>query len=186
MTDKIETLKDSQIMARYNRWANQRLYDAVATLGDEELRRNAGAYFGSIHATLNHILVGDRIWTSRITGEYHGIESLDQILHEDFGDLRTARTAMDEHIVRLVDRLSVGLDGGLDKEVRYRSVKGGEKHASPAHHILLTVFNHQTHHRGQIHCLLTQAGLKEPPPLDVVVFLREMAGQKPLHSIFLI
>ena len=176
MADTIETLNDQQIMARYNRWANERLYGVAAGLDDDVLRKDAGAYFGSIHATLNHLLVVDRLWTSRILGEYHGLEGLDQILHDDLADLSAARQAMDAHIVRLVDRLSVGLDGGLDKEVRYRTVAGGEKHASPARHILLTLFNHQTHHRGQIHCLLTQAGVKEPPVLDVIFFIRELAG----------
>ncbi len=175
MSKNIESLKDQQIMARYNRWANARLFDCVAGLPDDAYRKDGGAYFGSIHATLNHILVGDRVWTSRITGEYHGIEGLDQILHDDLATLRTARDAMDEHIIRLTDRLSVGMDGGLDKEVRYRTVANGEKHGSPARHILLTLFNHQTHHRGQIHCMLTQAGVKEPPALDVIFFLRELA-----------
>lgn len=172
----IDSLKDAQIMARYNRWANERLYAVVAELDDETFRKDAGAFFGSIHATLNHLLVVDRIWTSRMLGEYHGIEGLDQILHEDLVDLRTARSAMDDHIVRLVDRLSVGMDGGLDKEIFYRTIKGEGKHASPARHILLTLFNHQTHHRGQIHCLLTQAGLKDLPPMDVIFFIRELAG----------
>lgn len=175
MEAKLESLKDQQIMARYNRWANDRVYATVAELDDATLRKDAGAYFGSIHATLNHLLVVDRIWTSRILGEYHGLNGLNQILHDDFKNLRSARQAMDEHIVRLVDRLSVGLDGGLDKEIRYRTTSGGEKHASPARHILLTLFNHQTHHRGQIHCLLTQAGIKEPPALDVVLYMRELA-----------
>lgn len=175
MKAKLESLKDQQIMARYNRWANERIYATVAELDDATLRKDAGAYFGSIHATLNHLLVADRIWTSRILGEYHGISALDQILHDDFANLRSARQAMDDHIIRLVDRLSVGLDGGLDKEVRYRAMAGGEKHASPARHIFMTLFNHQTHHRGQIHCLLTQAGIKEPPGLDVILFLRELA-----------
>jgi uncharacterized damage-inducible protein DinB len=175
MSEAIDSLLDQQIMARYNRWANERLYDAVATLDDATLRKDSGAYFGSIHATLNHLLVVDRVWTSRIAGEYHGIEGLNQILHEDFTDLCTARTSMDEYLVRQTDRLCVGLDGGLDKEVRFRTVSGGEKHASPARHILLTLFNHQTHHRGQIHCLLTQAGMKEPPALDVIFFIRELS-----------
>lgn len=175
MADNIATLNDLQIMARYNSWANQRLYACVEGLSDEDYSADRGAYFGSIHGTLNHILVGDRLWTSRIMGEYHALPSLNHILHDDFKVLRTARTAMDEHIVRLTDRMSVGLDGGLDKEILYRAVSGGDKHASPVRHILLTVFNHQTHHRGQVHCLLTQAGIKEPPALDVVVFLRELA-----------
>jgi len=124
MSEHIDSLHDLQIMARYNRWANARLYASVATLSDEDYRRDRGAFFGSIHATLNHILVGDRVWTSRIVGEYSGIKSLDEIVHDQFATLQSARTAMDEHIVRLVDRLSVGLDGGLAGQVRYRSVAG--------------------------------------------------------------
>ncbi|MCR4376820.1 MAG: DinB family protein [Rhodospirillales bacterium] len=173
---KIDSLKDPQIMARFNRWANERLFEVIVGLDDATYRKDSGAFFGSIHATLNHLLVVDRVWTSRILGEYHGIESLDQILHDDLTTLTAARRAMDEHLILLVDRLSVGLDGGLGKEVLYRTLKGGEKHASPAHHIFLTLFNHQTHHRGQIHCLLTQAGIKDLPALDVIVFIRELAG----------
>lgn len=175
MTHDIHTLKDQQIMARFNRWANEKLYDCVAELPDDVYRKDAGAYFGSIHATLNHILVGDRLWTSRITGEYHGLKGLDQILHDDFAALREARRSMDDYIIRMVDRMAVGMDGGLDKEVLYRTVKDGEKHASPARHIFLTLFNHQTHHRGQIHAMLTQAGVAEPPALDVIFFIREYA-----------
>jgi len=175
MSDNIDSLHDLQIMARYNRWANARLYDCVAALSDDAYRNDGGAFFGSIHATLNHLLVGDRVWTSRVIGEYSGIKSLDQILHDSFDDLRGARAAMDEHLQRMVDRMAVGLDGGLDREVRYRTVSGGEKHASPARHIFLTLFNHQTHHRGQVHALLSQAGVSNPPALDVIFMLREMA-----------
>ena len=175
MSEHIDSLNDLQIMARYNRWANARLYDCVGTLPADAYRRESGALFGSIHATLNHILVGDRVWTSRIIGEYSGLKSLDEIVHDEFAALHSARAAMDEHIVRLVDRLSVGLDGGLDGEVSYRSLAGGPKHASPVRHILLTLVNHQTHHRGQIHCLLTQAGIDNPPSLDVIVMLRAMS-----------
>lgn len=175
MSEHIDSLHDLQIMARYNRWANARLYASVAALSDEEYRRDRGAFFDSIHATLNHILVGDRVWTSRIVGEYSGIKSLDEIVHDQFATLQSARTAMDEHIVRLVDRLSVGLDGGLDGQVCYRSVAGGPKQSSPVRHILLTLLNHQTHHRGQVHCMLTQAGCENPPALDVIFMLREIA-----------
>jgi len=175
MSENIENLNDLQILARYNPWANTRLYDCIQDLSDDDYRADRGAFFGSIHATLNHLLVGDHLWTSRMVGTYSGLTGLDQILHDDFTSLRTARTAMDEHIVRLTDRLSVGLDGGLDREVTYRSFVDKKKHASPARHILLTLFNHQTHHRGQVHGLLTQAGIKNPPALDVMVFLRELA-----------
>ena len=173
MNESLESLHDLQLMARYNAWANERLYAAVETLDDDDYRADHGAYFRSVHATLNHLLVGDRVWTSRIIGEYSGIKSLDEILFEDFQGLRQARKAMDDHIRLMVDRMSVGLDGGFNREVRYRSMLGGPKHASPAHHLFLTLFNHQTHHRGQIHCLLTQLGMKEPPALDVIFMLRE-------------
>ena len=175
MSKNIDSMSDAQIMARYNRWANARVYDVAEGLDDATLRKDFGVYFKSIHATLNHILVGDRLWTSRINGEYHGLKGLDQVLHDNLGDLRRAREAMDDYIVRMVDRLAVGLDGGMDKEVLYRTVSGGDKHSSPARHIFLTLFNHQTHHRGQIHAMLTQAGIEEPPALDVIFFLREMA-----------
>ena len=175
MNESLVTLHDLQIMARYNAWANGRLYDAVETLSADDYRLDRGAFFGSIHATLNHILVGDRVWTARIIGEYSSIKSLDEILHEDFQNLRQARSAMDDHIRLMVDRMSVGLDGGFQREVRYRAISGGPKHAAPAHHIFLTLFNHQTHHRGQIHCMLTQLGMDNPPALDVIMMLREIS-----------
>lgn len=175
MENGFERLHDLQIMARYNRWANRRVFDCVEALDDADYREDKGAFFGSIHKTLNHLLVVDRVWTSRIVGEYSGITSLDQILHDDFAELKTARAAMDDHIVLMVERMSAGMDGGFDLEVRYRSVAGGPKHASPARHVFLTLFNHQTHHRGQIHCLLTQIGVPEPPALDVVFMMRESA-----------
>ncbi|MEG3617879.1 DinB family protein [Magnetovibrio sp. PR-2] len=175
MNESLASLHDLQIMARYNAWANQRLFDAIQTLSDEDYRADRGAFFGSIHATLNHILVGDRVWTSRLIGEYSGVKSLDEILHEDLKELRLAREAMDDHILLMVDRMSVGLDGGFEREVRYRTMSGGPKHASPAHHIFLTLFNHQTHHRGQVHCMLTQLGMDNPPALDVIFMLRDVA-----------
>jgi len=178
MSERLNSLNDLQIMARYNRWANARLFACVSELSDTDYRCDRDAYFGSIHATLNHILVGDRLWTSRVIGEYSGVKSLDEILYDDFSALGSTRTAMDEHIVRLVDRLSVGLDGGLEREVRYRMISGSEKHASPTRFVFLTLFNHQTHHRGQVHCMLTQAGIENPPSLDVIVMLHEMEDTK--------
>jgi len=176
MTNNIETLNELQILARYNRWANDLLFHCVENLNEKQYHADMGLFFSSIHNTLNHILVGDRLWTSRISGEYHGISGLDEILHEDFKNLSTARTSMDDHIVRLTDRMSVGLDGGLDKEVLYRTVSGGNKHASPARHIFLTLFNHQTHHRGQIHAALTQTNIKDIPELDVIFYIRDASS----------
>ncbi len=157
------------LMARFNAWVNERVYDCVAGLSDAAYREDCKAYFGSIHNTLNHLLVVDRLWTSRIKGRDHGIESLDQILHDDFEPLRAARQAEDAALIELVDSLS---EEELQGPVTYRRMIGDGSHTTRRDHILITLFNHQTHHRGQIHAMLTQQEI-DPPPLDVIYFLEE-------------
>ena len=157
------------LMARFNAWVNKRVYDCVAGLSDADYRKDRKAYFGSIHNTLNHLLVVDRAWTGRIRSVDRGITSLDQILHDDFAALRAAREAEDAALIELVDGLS---DEELQRPVSYRFLGGDGSHANRRDHILITLFNHQTHHRGQIHVMLTQQGI-DPPPLDVIHFLNE-------------
>jgi len=157
------------LMARFNAWVNKRVYGCVAGLSDADYRRDRKAYFGSIHNTLNHLLVVDRTWTSRIRSVDHGIKSLDQILYHDFDSLRAARVAEDAALIELVDGLS---DQELQRPVTYRSLAGDGSHTNRCDHILITLFNHQTHHRGQIHAMLTQQDI-DPPPLDVIHFLAE-------------
>ncbi len=157
------------LMARFNAWANKRVYGCVAGLSDADCRKDRKAYFGSIHNTLNHLLVVDRAWTSRIKGVAPGLKALDQILFDDFAALRAAREAEDAALIELVDGLS---DEALQRPVTYRFMSGDGSHANRCDHILITLFNHQTHHRGQIHAMLTQQDI-DPPPLDVIVFLAE-------------
>ncbi len=157
------------LMARFNAWVNKRLYDCVAGLSDADYRRDRKAYFGSIHNTLNHLLAVDRAWTGRIRSVDHGITSLDQILFDDFESLRAARQAEDAALIELVDGLS---DQELQRPVTYRRMIGDGSHTTRRDHILITLFNHQTHHRGQIHAMLTQQDI-DPPPLDVIHFLKE-------------
>ncbi|MGQ0662326.1 MAG: DinB family protein [Pseudomonadota bacterium] len=155
-------------LARYNQWANRRLYGACAALPEAAYMKVRPSFFGSIHATLNHILVGDRIWLSRIAAHDHGIKSLDQILYGDLVGLRVAREAEDAQIINLID----GLDPPtLNTTLRYRNMKG-ESQATPMRFVLAHFFNHQTHHRGQVHGLLSHAGA-DPPPLDLLFYLRE-------------
>ena len=155
------------LMARFNEWVNRRVYGAVTELPEAAYRADEGLFFGSVHNTLNHILVVDRMWTARIEGVAHGISSLKQKLHDDFDALRAARAEEDGRFVRLVD----GMDAAaLDRLVRYtRMIGTGEEEMRTAH-ILLTLFNHQTHHRGQVTVVLTRHGI-EYPPLDVAFFL---------------
>ena len=160
-------------MARYNAWANARLYSAARSLPDESYRRNVGAFFGSLHGTLNHLLVTDRIWMRRLTGEGEHPAKLDAIVFDDLASLERARKAEDDRIVRYVEGLS---EQDLGKEVSYSTTKG-----VPQRNVLVEVlahlFNHQTHHRGQAHTILTVLGIPEPPPLDLLAMFRERDTQ---------
>lgn len=155
-------------LARYNRWANQRIYAAAADLSDAEYRADRGAFFKSIHGTLNHLLVADRIWLGRLNGMDHGVQSLDQILHDDRAELAAARAREDQRIIELTDQLN---DAWLLETLVYADMKG-QLQETPMIWVLGHLFNHQTHHRGQAHCLLSQAG-QVAPPLDIIYFLRE-------------
>jgi uncharacterized damage-inducible protein DinB len=150
-------------LAHYNAWANWRLYDAVAKLSDAERTAKRPCFFGSIHRTLNHILVGDRVWLSRLTMGEHGIASLDQELYEDFEALRAARTTEDERLIVVVGNL---LPEDIAGSLSYRNMAGEEKR-TPMVQVLGHIFNHQTHHRGQVHALLSGTAVA-PPQLDLL------------------
>ena len=155
--------------AVYNRWANRRVYADAATLPDEVLKRGAGLFFGSLHGTLNHMLVADYIWMRRFTEEGPQPERLNQILYEDFSELRAARQAEDERIVGFVTGLTE-----YDRVMTYRNSTGKtfRQALGPA---LVHFFNHQAHHRGQLHAGLTIAGVREPTSLDLLVLQRSGA-----------
>ena len=153
--------------ARYNRWANRRLYDSAAGLGDEAIAKpRPAAYFGSILGTLNHVLVGDRIWLGRFQETEPEVRQLDRILFDDFAALRDARIAEDDRIVAFVKSLS---NERVSEDLDYADLKGAARRL-PFVRALTHFFNHQTHHRGQAHALIKDAGA-EPPPLDYVYFL---------------
>ncbi|MDP6951524.1 MAG: DinB family protein [Alphaproteobacteria bacterium] len=155
--------------AHHNRWANGRLYDACAALPDAAyFAPRPAAFFGSLHRTLNHILVGDRAWMHRMSGEGPDPDSLDQELFSAFAPLRQARQAEDERILDFVAALA---PADFDRVVAYRTLLG-EDHANPLRQLLAHLFNHQTHHRGQAHALVMEAG-DQPPALDLIYYLRE-------------
>ena len=96
------------MFARYNDWANRRLYESASALSDPEYRADRGAFFGSVHGTLNHLLVTDRIWMNRFTGAGPTYSRLDEIPFEDFRALRAAREAEDRRIIEWIDGLRRG------------------------------------------------------------------------------
>jgi len=155
--------------ARYNRWANARLAAAVKALDEVDYRADRGLFFRSIHGTLNHLLVADRLWFFRITGEIEGAPptTLDQTLYDDRDALLAARAREDGRIVAFVDRLD---DARLAGDFSYRNM-AGESFTQPVAAVLAHVFNHQAHHRGQVHAALTGLG-GNAPPLDLIYFLR--------------
>jgi uncharacterized damage-inducible protein DinB len=157
-----------QMLGRYNAWANGRVYAAAARLDPEQYRADRGAFFKSVHGTLNHLLATDRIWMRRFTGEGDAPDRLDAILFEHFDDLRAARQAEDERIITYVDSLDEDRIAGIIKYRRVSSPEQFEQQLAPA---LAHWFNHQTHHRGQLHALLT--GLTgHAPELDLLFFQR--------------
>lgn len=157
------------MMAKYNAWVNARLYKMASALPDELYRRNVGAYFGSLHGTLNHLLTTDRIWMWRLTGTGDHPDKLNAILFDDLRSLHTAREDEDGRIVRFVEQLA---EADLEKNLNYRTVSGTPQR-QPLREVLAHLFNHQTHHRGQAHMVLTVLGVAEPDPLDLLVMLRE-------------
>jgi uncharacterized damage-inducible protein DinB len=158
--------------AGYNAWANRRLYAAAGTLADADYRADRGAFFKSVHGTLNHLLVADRIWMRRFTGVGDAPDRLDAVLHEHFDDLRAARVIDDARILAYVTGLSDALLAGV---IRYRRVSTPDVHEQVLAPALADWFNHQTHHRGQAHALLT--GLTgSAPELDLLIYQRESAA----------
>jgi uncharacterized damage-inducible protein DinB len=156
-------------MAEYNTWANTRLYRMAAQLTDEQYRRDVGAYFGSMHRTLNHLLVADRIWLWRMTKIGDAPTRLDAILFEDLAGLSNARREEDQ---RLLEHLQNLTDTQLEGAIEYRTTKGSAEKQS-LREVLAHLFNHQTHHRGQAHTILTALGVQEPDSLDLLWMLRE-------------
>lgn len=162
-------------LGRYNRWANARLYQACGDLSIQDYAGPRPAFFGSIGNALNHLVVIDRMFCGRIGGEPFAPQALDQVLYEDFGDLKAARVAQDEVILSLLDRFT---DDDYDRPLVYRNSKGA-RFADPLPMFLGHMFNHQTHHRGQIHDMLSQTPVT-PPSLDLLIYMREMGLTVPL------
>jgi uncharacterized damage-inducible protein DinB len=176
-TDKHDAFLDNyRWLARYNRWFNERLYDACERLSDEERRRDRGAFFGSVHGTLNHLLWADRIWLRRFAAQGVTFPSLSEevltlpagasygtVLHEDWAALREARRRLDEAIETWTRDMPPGFPVAT---MRYANTAGIPRE-HPAWRAMTHFFNHQTHHRGQLTTLLMQAGV-DPGVTDMV------------------
>ena len=145
-----------QRMARYNRWQNENLYGAADGLSDEARRADRGSFFGSIHATLSHILWADQIWMSRLSDwEAPTGPSREEPLYSDWDDLKTRRASADAVFLSWADGIS---QAEIDGDLEWYSGALQRGMTSPRAICLMQVFNHQTHHRGQLPAMLTAAG----------------------------
>lgn len=145
-----------QTLARYNRWMNERLYALCADVDDAERRRDRGAFFGSIHGTLNHLLWVDHMWLHRFTGRPRPTTRIDEPVHDDFDELRRAREETDTEIDAWVADID---EEWLAAPFTWTSGIDKTEHTLPAWVLVTNLFQHQVHHRGQLTTLLSQLGL---------------------------
>ena len=145
-------------LARYNSWQNRSLYAAADTLSDAARRQDRGAFFGSIHGTLSHILWGDHMWMNKFAGTpLPGASSIPESSDwlQGWQDLTAARVAFDETIDDWAETVTPDWLGG---ELGWHSLAVGKDVTKPISLLVTHMFNHQTHHRGQVHAMLTSAG----------------------------
>lgn len=145
-----------QLMSEYSHWMNQKLYESCALLDDNKRREDLGAFFGSIHMTLNHVLHGDRMFLCRFEGRDEQFAPLGSDLFPDFSDLRRERQATDHHIRSWADTLE---EKWLRETLTYKSMSDGKTRTIENWVLVTHLFNHGTHHRGQVTTLLSQLGI---------------------------
>lgn len=143
------------LMADHNRWMNRKLYAVCALLSESERTRDLGAFFKSVHGTLNHLLLVDRLWLSRLCDAPFEATALDQVLYDDFATLEHERDSTDAALQDYVARLD---PMRLAEPLGYVSLLSQRTMTLPLGLILVHLFHHQTHHRGQITALVSQLG----------------------------
>ena len=152
-----------QLMAEYNCWMNQKIYLVCLSISDEKRKEDLGAFFKSIHGTLNHLLYGDKSWMGRFTKNPFSVTCIEQDLHTDFEDLKVEREKVDQQILEW----SMKLDPAwLSQPFEYTSNVDGKRRVLPTSVLVTHMFNHQTHHRGQVTTLIKQVGY-DPGVTDI-------------------
>ncbi len=154
-----------QYMGRYNAWQNNGLIDVVQGMSQDDLARDQGAFFGSIWGTMNHLLWGDEIWISRLdkgtSNDKVIATSTDMVA--DIDAWVAKRRALDS---RILSWASTVTQETLDGDLTWHSASFNQDYSKPMAVGVMQMFNHQTHHRGQIHTMLTAQG-KSLPDTDI-------------------
>eukprot|EP01052_Picozoa_sp_SAG31_P035491 SAG31_NODE_4290_length_3376_cov_6.530058_3_plen_185_part_00 len=161
------------LMAKFSAWANERLYHACAALADSELAAERGAFFGSILGTLNHILLVNILYRERLeSGGHSRFKRLDEALHTDLGELQKAQASEDAWCVKRTDSAS---DAELDRQtVGFYTLLDDPEYWEVSERLYFSnLFQHQVHHRGQVHNMLSQCGI-DPPPIGYIEYHVEL------------
>jgi uncharacterized damage-inducible protein DinB len=161
-------------MAAYNSEMNRRLYAATSRLSDEERRRDRGAFWHSLHGTLVHILWGDGQWMSRFDAWEQPTTPIKQSDHllEDYAELCAQRVKADADIEHWAGKVD---EAWLDVDLTWFSGAANREVTAPKRLLVTHFFNHQTHHRGQAHALITAAGEKTDDT-DLFLVIPQMIG----------
>jgi len=157
------------MLAHYNQWANQKLFSILTTLTEEQLNQDCRAYFKSLMQTANHLLVGDLLWFERIKGGVASNYALDETLYPQISALIPARFEHDQSLIGFLNEYD---ETAFNRLITY--IRRGQAYTEPLIEILAHLFNHQTHHRGQMHSMVFQLTGKSLE-LDLIFFQRENA-----------
>jgi uncharacterized damage-inducible protein DinB len=173
-------LENYRFLGKYNQWMNEKLYESASKLPDTLRKLNRGAFFGSIHNTLNHLVLTDKIWLGRfaaqgvefqslsddILGVPGGFKSLGQVLYDDFAELKAQRIKIDQAVENWLTEMPPDFPMQV---MKYANMKGMMRE-HPMWQALTHFFNHQTHHRGQVTVLINQAGI-DPGVTDLIAMI---------------
>ena len=145
-----------QRMSAYNAWMTAKVYGAADRMSDAERKEDRGAFFKSVHSTLNHILFADRVWMTRFWKKIYDVKGMGVDIFDDYSELKAAHLEMNRDIVAFTDQLS---SEWLAEVMEWTRSTDGVTRRRPRWLLVMHMFNHQTHHRGQLSTLFTQAGI---------------------------
>ena len=164
-------LAHPHVMAQFSTWANERIYVACGQISKDDLEKDRSAFFRSIHGTLNHILLVDLLYRERIEEVRTRFKTLDETVHQDLDDLRSAQASSDSWYQELLDGMT---ESQLDEPMGfYTLLDDPEYWEVPRRTYYSNLFQHQVHHRGQIHNMLSQVGI-DPPPIGFIQYQVEL------------
>jgi uncharacterized damage-inducible protein DinB len=160
-------------LAEFNRWANRHLHSACAKLMPAQIAEDRGAFFKSILGTLNHILLVDILYRERLEGVRSTFKTLDEILHDDFPSLSAHQSEEDQRWVALTKDINPDT---LDETIGFWTLLDNpDRWEVPKHIYFTNLCQHQAHHRGHVHNMISQTGI-EPPPIGYIEFRIETDG----------